>query len=322
MKQYENIAQELKLLTQWVCHRDKKPFNPATGKAAKAGRPDTWVTFDRAVKASGSYDGIGFEFNNNGIVGIDLDKVLTAEGTLLPEAAGIVEMLDSYTEISPSGKGLHIFVNGDIPVSGRRKGFIEVYKAGRYFTMTGNIYGTVKPINERTGQLKLLWDRYLGEKENAFTAPVTNADAPATDYLSIGLARDARLKAMWNGEYESERCISESEKDLALMGRLLYWCSGDVDMAVDSFMNSPYVAMKDTEHTGKLERADYMKVTIERALKGLTSTAHEDDERYRLKGFTLDDMAYFTSWRYSRCRQPKEAEYRETLSSTTIFIAS
>lgn len=293
MKQYENIPEELKLLPQWVCHRDKKPFNPITGKAAKAGQPGTWVAFAKAVKASERYDGIGFEFNNNGIIGIDLDKVIAEDGTLLSEAAEVVSLLDSYTEISPSGRGLHIFVRGDIPASGRRKGFIEVYKAGRYFTMTGNTYGTVKPINERTGQLKLLWDKYFGEKEKAFTAPVSNADAPSPtiDYLAIGLTRDARFKKMWNGEYESERCISESEKDLALMGRLLYWCSGDVERAVDAFMALPHVAMKDIKHTGKLNRDDYMNITIKRALKGLTSTAHEDDERYRQEqGFTLDDM--------------------------------
>lgn len=284
MNHYENIPEELKQLPQWVCHRNKVPFSPVTGAPAKAGQPVTWARFEDAVNAYSNHDGIGFEFNNNDIVGIDLDKVLDADGTLLPEAAGIVEIMDSYTEISPSGRGLHIFVKGDVPASGRRKGFIEVYKAGRYFTVTGNVYGTVKPINERTEQLKLLWDRYFGEKENAHIKPVVSAFAPGDDYLAIGLAKDAKFKKMWNGEYESERCISESEKDLALLGRLLYWCSGDVERAVDAFMASPHVAMKDTMHTGKLDRDDYMKITIERALKGLTSTAHEDDERYRMKG--------------------------------------
>jgi putative DNA primase/helicase len=40
-------------------------------------------------------------------------------------------MMNSYTEISPSGRGLHILVKGDIPADGRRKGFLEVYKAKR-----------------------------------------------------------------------------------------------------------------------------------------------------------------------------------------------
>jgi len=124
MNQFENIPMELKQLPQWVCHRNKIPFNPVTGAPAKAGQRGTWVRFEDAVKASDNYDGIGFEFNNNGIVGIDLDKVISDDGTVSAEALEIVEMMDSYTEYSPSRKGLHIFVKGDIPVDGRKKGFI------------------------------------------------------------------------------------------------------------------------------------------------------------------------------------------------------
>lgn len=144
------IPMELKQLPQWVCHKDKKPFNPLTGAMAKAGEPNTWATFEESINAlnKGNYDGVGFQFNNNGIVGIDLDKVIDEKGVLSPEATEIVEMMDSYTEVSPSGKGLHIIVNGDIPADGRRKGFLEVYKAKRYFTVTGNVYGEIKPIRE------------------------------------------------------------------------------------------------------------------------------------------------------------------------------
>lgn len=109
-----------------VCYRNKVPFNPATGKAAKAGQVDTWVRFEDAVNASGNYDGIGFEFNNNGIVGIDLDKVIGEDGTLSTKAAEIVSMLDSCIEYSPSGKGLHIFVKMNIPVDGRMRGIIPI----------------------------------------------------------------------------------------------------------------------------------------------------------------------------------------------------
>jgi putative DNA primase/helicase len=108
MNQFKNIPEELKQLQQWVCHKNKVPFNPLTGAPAKAGQPDTWARFKDAVKAVGNYDGIGFEFNNNGIVGIDLDKVIAEDGTVSAEALEIVAMLDSYTEYSPSGKGLHI----------------------------------------------------------------------------------------------------------------------------------------------------------------------------------------------------------------------
>ena len=62
-----NIPEELKKLPQWVCRKEKIPFNPVTGKPAKAGQPTTWARFENAVNAfqGGGYDGIGFEFNIN-----------------------------------------------------------------------------------------------------------------------------------------------------------------------------------------------------------------------------------------------------------------
>ncbi|NLP13181.1 MAG: hypothetical protein GX383_01570 [Clostridium sp.] len=281
MNQYESIPEELKLLPQWVCHTNKVPFNPATGKAAKAGQPDTWARFVDAVKAVGNYEGIGFEFNNNGIIGIDLDKVIAEDGTLTAEAAEIVSMLDSYTEYSPSGRGLHIFVKGDIPVDGRKKGFIEMYKAKRYFTMTGNVYGELTTIKERSEQVKQLFDKYFSDSKSEKSADTNNpCNRTAKDYLSIGLAKDTVFKALWNGDYQSEKCTSESEADLALMGKLLYWCSGNTNAAIEAFINSPYAAGKDDKHTTKLERSDYMKRTAMKAMQGLTSTAAGDDEKF------------------------------------------
>jgi putative DNA primase/helicase len=292
MNQYENIPEELKLLPQWVCHRNKIPFNPATGTAAKAGQPDTWARFVDAVKAVGNYEGIGFEFNNNGIIGIDLDKVIAEDGTLAAEAAEIVSMLDSYTEYSPSGRGLHIFVKGDIPVDGRKKGFIEMYKAKRYFTMTGNVYGELTTIKERSEQVKQLFDKYFSDSKSEKPVDSNNpCISTGKDYLYIGLAKDVVFKALWNGEYQSEKCTSESEADLALMGKLLHWCSGNSDAAIEAFINSPYAAGKDDKHTTKLERSDYLERTAMKAMQGLTSTAAGDDEQYsRQQEFSLDDM--------------------------------
>ena len=294
MKQFINIPEELKQLPQWVCHRNKVPFNPVTGASAKAGQLATWASFEDCVNAldGGGYDGIGFEFNNNGIVGIDLDHVIAENGSLSDEAVGIVAMLDSYTEYSPSGKGLHIFVKGDIPVDGRKKGFIEMYKAKRYFTMTGNVYGDEKPINERTEQVKQLFGKYFSDSKSGKSVGTNNpCISSAKDYLSIGLAKDAVFKALWDGEYQSEKCTSESEADLALMGKLLYWCSGNIDAAIEAFIKSPYVAGKDDKHTTKLGRSDYLQRTAVKAMQGLTSTAAGDDEQYcKQQEFTLDDM--------------------------------
>ena len=217
----------------------------------------------------GGYDGIGFEFNNNGIVGIDLDHVVLEDGSLSDKAVEIVTILDSYTEYSPSGKGLHIFVKGDIPVDGRKKSFIEMYKAKRYFTMTGKAYGELKPINERHEQVIQIFNKYFNDSVSVNSNKEADINYSCSntgkDYFSIGLERDTVFKALWNGEYQSEKCISEREKDLALMGKLLYWCSGNVGTAIEAFKDSPYARGKADKHTAKLERSDYLQRTVMKA---------------------------------------------------------
>lgn len=102
------------------------PLNPATGEGAKAGKPSTWGTLEQAIEGvnTGRFDGIGFEFaTGGGIVGIDLDHVVDPEtGEVQSWALEIVQRMDSYTEYSPSGTGLHIFVGAISPAAaGKRR---------------------------------------------------------------------------------------------------------------------------------------------------------------------------------------------------------
>lgn len=161
--------------------------------------------------------------------------------------------------------------------------------------MTGNIYGDLKPINERTEQVMQIFNRYFTNYvsvSSTIEADINNSCiSKGKGYLSIGLEKDAVFKSLWNGEYQSEKCISESEKDLALMGKLLYWCSGNAEAAIEAFKDSPYARSKDDKHTAKLERLDYLQRTAMKAIQGLTSTAILDDEQFiRHQEFSLDDM--------------------------------
>ena len=111
--------EELKPLKQWVCYQavwdekkqkySKIPKNPATGYGAKANDPSTWATYAEAIRAAETRQltGVGFEFAS-GYMGIDLDGVIDDSGQLSDFAAEIVRTLDSYTEYSPSGTGLHL----------------------------------------------------------------------------------------------------------------------------------------------------------------------------------------------------------------------
>jgi len=164
----------------------------------------------------GGYDGIGFEFNNNGIVGIDLDHVIAENGSLSDEALDCSNARQLHRVFSQC-KGLHIFVKGDIPVDGRKKGFIEMYKAKRYFTMTGNVYGDKKPINECTEQVKQLFGKYFSDSKSGKSVVQTILVSVLQRTIFPSDLQGCCVQALWDGEYQSEKCTSESEADLALM---------------------------------------------------------------------------------------------------------
>lgn len=139
----KNIPIEIKTLNQWVCTRDgnKIPMQATLPDPASSTNPSTWSSFDTAFKAvaDGTYDYVGFVFNDNGIVGIDIDDGYDKDGFLSDIAIDIIGKCKSYTEKSKSGRGFHILIKGDLPFKGKNnlKG-VEIYKASRYFIMTGD----------------------------------------------------------------------------------------------------------------------------------------------------------------------------------------
>jgi putative DNA primase/helicase len=159
----DKIPPELKAFPQWVCYRSNKiPVNPKTGDNAKADEPATWGEFDQAVRhweahRGNGIAGIGFEFSSaDSCSGIDLDHCRDpATGEIEPWALEIVRRLNSYTEVSPSGMGLHIIVKASVPPGGNRKGRVEMYDSARYFTMTGHhLEGTPLNIEPRQAALQ------------------------------------------------------------------------------------------------------------------------------------------------------------------------
>ena len=142
---YENIPQELRVLNQWVCANDcdKVPMQANRPYPASSTNPATWASFEDALWAvkEGYYDYLGFVFNDNGIVGIDLDDAIV-HGVTSPLATEIIHQCSSYTEVSKSGTGIHILVKGDIPFKGKNNlAGIEMYKTARFFIMTGDVLG-------------------------------------------------------------------------------------------------------------------------------------------------------------------------------------
>lgn len=139
-----NIPKELQSLNQWVCTKEgsKIPMIADARSAASSTDPDTWCNFESARHSVeiGNYDYVGFVFNGNGIIGVDIDDGYGEDGFISPLAADIIGKCKSYTERSRSGRGFHILLRGELPFKGKnnRKG-VEIYKTARYFIMTGDI---------------------------------------------------------------------------------------------------------------------------------------------------------------------------------------
>src|SRR5215213_6780349 len=162
-------------LRQWLCWRSverdgkptKIPYSPITGQRASSRTPETWTGYEEAVRAckEHGYGGIGFVFTSeDDLCGVDLDGCLDPEtGEIEPWAWEIVEQLDSYTEISPSGTGVHVLVRAQLPEGRNRKGRFEAYDRRRYFTVTGrHLEGTPRSIESRQEQLERVVQRVFG----------------------------------------------------------------------------------------------------------------------------------------------------------------
>lgn len=103
-------------------------------------KPDKWVTFDQAMSAfdGAKSAGLGFCMTGiKGLVAIDLDNCLGETW-----AQEIIALVNSYTEISPSGKGYRIFALSEVDQdwTNHERG-IEVYAGheARFLTVTGEV---------------------------------------------------------------------------------------------------------------------------------------------------------------------------------------
>ena len=165
----ENIPEDLKKRNTWVAWKavpnaknpekkpQKIPINPETGRAAKSNDPTTWGTFKEALNRckDDNLAGIGLMFSGDNLVGVDLDDIYDENDTtreytwLNPVAESFVYSLNTYTEISPSGKGLKMWLYSSVHPTkttgtihckskGREASIdYETYQHGRWFAVTG-----------------------------------------------------------------------------------------------------------------------------------------------------------------------------------------
>ncbi|WP_251364730.1 helix-turn-helix domain-containing protein [Falsiruegeria litorea] len=197
MKKYDLIPTEMKAYDQWVVWKyeqhdgsklTKLPYNVATGQKASVTGPSTWATFEQAVECAQSantpYAGIGFVFTKaDPYSGVDLD---VAEGAAPSDIQQFIfGKLNSYSETSPSGRGLHIIVKGAVPHGRNDQSLgVEIYDSGRYFTMTGNAVNTMG-VEERAPMLLELWHEIGGVFDDNNGEPHTIANPSVIDDATL-----------------------------------------------------------------------------------------------------------------------------------------
>ncbi len=167
------LLSDLQPLQQWVVWRaeldregkqKKVPYNPNHHRAhASVKVPKSWGSLDQALTAlqSGKYSGIGF-VRTPPVAFVDLDHSYDkTTGTITdPQAHEIVRTINSYTEVSPSGKGLHLLAYGNLPGKGIHTA-IELHGQDRFTTITTNhLAGTPPTFAHRQAALDALYRRF------------------------------------------------------------------------------------------------------------------------------------------------------------------
>ena len=241
----ENIPQDLRDLPRWCCWKEtpsagnrkasKPPIDanlPFMGHQVYASPtdPKTWAPFavalrilEQAPGAAEPASGLSFALSNDGIVGIDLDACRNVKTRKIDDwALEIVKRLATYTEISPSGTGLRMFLRAKLPANGRHKGNVEVYDRGKVLSVTGRQlrHGAGDGIEDRSAEL-LVWHREIfgnalhSTKENGSNGQVVVHDPPDLDQSRLKSLFQVKPAAKANFEGRHGK-PSQSEADLAL----------------------------------------------------------------------------------------------------------
>lgn len=264
---FENIPREMRVHRQWLNWSyaeidgkiTKPPLNPHNGTLASVVEPAHASTYDHVLRnvTDRRCTGIGFVLTPaDPYTIIDLDgKDMTPEKIAFFE--NIIKEFDSYTEISPSGNGVHIIVYGHLPRGIKRKG-VEIYSRDRYMTMTGNVVVN-KPIKHAQFKLETLF-REIGGYDDDVSTGVADKEQTVTDEQLIELcakgATGDDFRSLWAGSFLHHP--SQSEADQHLMNLIAFYTDN----------RAQCIRVFRTSALGKRDKAnrdDYMRWTVNKA---------------------------------------------------------
>lgn len=229
------LIKVLKPYRQWVTHDERKrPFQPSTGHFADISNPDTWTNYE-AVK---DCERKGFVLTDEDpFTVIDLDHCIKAQGQVGSETSKILLYFQSYTEVSPSGTGFHIWVKGKLPSAIKREAF-EIYSNLRYITVTGNAAFNCF-LADCQLQLDKIFEKY--GRTSSFDREEFEVQDCHEDLRKLYRV-SSQLRRIWDlgcGFLKADGSPDCSSYDMALAGLLRDW-SGERIMWVLAFFREQH----------------------------------------------------------------------------------
>ena len=266
------IPEGIKGLSQWVVWQyewngkkwTKVPYDASTGAMADSTKSKTWSDFAQALCVQDSYDGIGFVVTKDDpYMGIDLDDCLNE-----PWALDMIEDLDSYTEITPSGDGYRVWVEASKPdgMGCKKELFhdnkVEVYDHSRYFTVTGQVCQGRAAIEPRQS----VSESVLAPLMKVPVEVNRQASTALTDESVVDLLKNSPNKNRAYYLYASGSDADDhSSCDLALCNDLAWACGRDPEQMDRVFRRSALMRPKwDRVHSS--EGLTYGQMTLQAAI--------------------------------------------------------
>lgn len=274
---------ELKNTKQWICHLNKIPKSPLYNGNASPTDPHTWGTYEQAVNACKEYgySGIGFVFTaDSPYCGIDIDHCIDENGEIHKNALDIISTMDSYTEISPSGTGVHIIYKGQVHEDWKKKktnavakgSHLEMYQYGRYFTVTGNRLND-KDIESREPHAALIYQAYMTDGQTGQETVSEPSELPKPQSLTMtdkeiidramNSSNGMKFARLFNGD-TSDYDNDDSRADMAFCVMLAFWCRKDMAMMDRIFRQSRLMRDKWDKKHG---RDTYGNITLQKAVE-------------------------------------------------------
>lgn len=323
---FENISRELQERSQWLGFKSEADTRGRLGKTPysikgyKAGvnQPAAWSDFETVREAynNGEFDGLLFVLTeDDDLFGLDIDHVVHGNKITswtktqrkhlpagFPEPRDIVELVGSYTEVSPSGTGLRIIGRGKLSGSGRKLGDFEIYDSRRLLSITGHCH-TLSQVVEAQEAIDYLCDLIPERIGKDLLETLDWADAHPLgirdDQIIRKLKRDLNALALWQGKLDGYS--SRSEADLALVNHIAHF-TGPYPVIIDRLFRRSKLCRDKWQ-----DREDYRVRTLESALATKetfylwpTSKQVLSDACLDYQGFPLeslpDDIA-----RYAKC---------------------